>query len=194
MVLIRWGTQTPPQILEGRPVAARIGWNLPPARFHAGGPTTICVPVRHDFPHGIRIRRLRLSLHSKPDESQKKAFQNKIRGAACMSRCQPGCSALLPPHKCGSDRRPRTGAQVLSGNLEMLQTPKSPPPNIAVLSGSRRPGDRVADPGKRTERVECRLGRVRDCTASSASWRGLFRALESRKSRLQGSEPRSTGA
>jgi len=50
MVLIRWGTRTPPQILEERPAAARIGWNLPPARSHAGGPTAICFLFDTTFP------------------------------------------------------------------------------------------------------------------------------------------------
>ena len=74
--------------------------------------------------------RLRLSVHSKPDESQKKAFQNKIRAAACVSRCRTGPGALIPPHNCGSD----TGA-----SLEF-------PPRAVILTvrGAQRKDPRLS--------------------------------------------------
>jgi hypothetical protein len=70
--------------------------------------------------------RLRLSVHSIPDESQKKACQNKIRGASCVSRCQAGWGTLIPPHKCGSD--------------SAAQTQPRPAPARIPLPSSRWPG------------------------------------------------------
>ena len=140
MVLIRWGTRTPPQILEERPAAARIGWNLPPARYPRWRPHCHLFPVRHDFPGEIRIRR-DCGFQCIQNRTNPRRRPVKIRYAEPLP-CQgakPVAGPLFHPTNVGvtaprkpnpARRRPRTLFQPAVGPASLFKL-------AVMLSGSR---------------------------------------------------------
>ena len=151
MVLIRWGRGLRLRFWKkGRLPRALDGTYLPRAPTLAAPLPSVSCSTRlsHGNPHPARLR---LSVHSIPDESQKKAFQNKIRGAACVSRCQAGHGALIPPHKCGSDTaaqnqpRPKVARDPSSngGHEERKPLPRLESKHLRLFFGSRDDSHRI---------------------------------------------------
>ncbi len=144
MVLIRWGTRTPPQILEERPAAARIGWNLPPARYPRWRPHCHLFPVRHDFPREIRIRR-DCGFQCIQNRTNPRRRPVKIRYAeplACQG-ARAGCGTLLPPHKCGSDSAAQTQPRPAAAPEPSSNQPLARPPFLISCHVERKSRQRL---------------------------------------------------